>query len=219
MANSCGNTTTGPCGVRKMNGLSATETVMLRPDQVDPAWKVVGFGDLGWRRQAGDREAAPNGWVALRAWFMNGEALEQDLFLTPNIIEQQRVANRRNGRPRRRLSRRPGLAARPRLVVVWYMDGVNLMGGASILGVSRNDLKIVGAGDIDGVKKPDLVWQQTSGGLVGAWLLNGARQPVESSSVPVRRLPGGKSAASSTWTATAGLTCSGRTTPVPLACG
>ncbi len=59
---------------------------------------------------------------------------------------------------------------------VWYMNGATRIGSEYLnpSTVGGNDWKIVGAGDVNGDQKPDLIWQQSSGGLIGAWLMNGA---------------------------------------------
>jgi hypothetical protein len=61
-------------------------------------------------------------------------------------------------------------------LVVWYMNGSTRIGLDSLnpSAIDGNDWKIVGAGDVNGDVKPDLIWQQTSSGLIGAWLMNGA---------------------------------------------
>ena len=61
-------------------------------------------------------------------------------------------------------------------LVVWYMNGSTRIGLESLnpSAIDGNDWKIVGAGDVNGDVKPDLIWQQTSSGLIGAWLMNGA---------------------------------------------
>ena len=51
------------------------------------------------------------------------------------------------------------------------MIGSSSLNPASVVG---NDWKIVGAGDLNGDLKPDLVWQQTSTNMLGAWIMNGA---------------------------------------------
>ena len=59
---------------------------------------------------------------------------------------------------------------------VWYMNGTTRIGSGSLnpAAVDGNDWKIVGADDVNGDLKPDLIWQQSSTGLIGAWLMNGA---------------------------------------------
>ncbi len=60
-------------------------------------------------------------------------------------------------------------------LVVWYMNGTTRTGSSALnpASVAGNDWKIVGAGDFNGDLKPDLVWQQTSTNLLGAWIMNG----------------------------------------------
>jgi peptidyl-Asp metalloendopeptidase len=164
----------GAVGLWKMNGISATETVLLTPGQVDPVWKMVGSGDLDgddkpeivWQHQTG-------GWLC--AWFMTGTSVQQVVFLNPNRADTNEwkiaaVADI-NGDAKADLiwqHHQGGL-------VVWYMNGATRIGSAYLnpWSVAGNDWKIVGAGDVNGDLKPDLIWQQSSGGLLGAWLMNG----------------------------------------------
>ena len=166
----------GGVGLWEMNGLSAGEIVMLTPAQVDPVWKMVGSGDLNgdgkpeivWQHQTG-------GW--LLAWFMNGEA-----------VQQHRVSHAQPGHDTAwQIAAIADVNGDARADLIWQHDS----GGAASLvherhnphrqcslsirrRVAGNDWKIVGAGDINGDLKPDLIWQQSSTGLIGAWLMNGA---------------------------------------------
>ena len=148
---------------------------MLTPGQVDPVWKMVGSGDLNgdgkpeivWQHRTG-------GW--LLAWFMNGDAVQQPVYLTPNQVTdtawQIAAIADVNGDARADLIWQHTKGA----LQVWYMNGTTRIGSQSLnpAAVAGNDWKIVGAADINGDLKPDLIWQQSSTGLIGAWLMNGA---------------------------------------------
>ncbi len=157
----------------RMSGLSAAAVTFLGPGPVDLAWQLAGTGDLNgdgkpeivWRHSAG--------W--LYTWYMNGQILQHGEYLNPNWIDTPlwklvAVADF-NGDKKADLiwqHDHGGLA-------VWYMNGSHLI-GSSLLNPSSifgNDWKIVGAGDMNGDLKPDLIWQQTSTNVLGAWIMNG----------------------------------------------
>jgi len=162
----------GSVSLWKMIGLSAGATVSLSPGQVDPVWRMVGSGDLNgdgkpeivWQHQV-------DGWLS--AWFMNGEAVQQAVFLTPNRVDTAwRVAAIAdiNGDLKADLIWQHDQG----WLAVWYMNGAKSIGSAYLnpSSIGGNDWKIVGAGDVNGDQKPDLIWQHSSGGLLSAWLMN-----------------------------------------------
>ena len=163
----------GAVALWQMDGLSAAQVTYLGPGPVDLAWQIAGTGDLNgdgkpeiiWRHSAG--------W--LYAWFMNGTSLQQGAYLTPNHIDTSlwkivAVADM-NGDGKADLIWQHDAG----YLVVWYMSGTSMIGSSSLTpaSVAGNDWKIVGAGDLNGDLKPDLVWQQTSTNRLGAWIMNG----------------------------------------------
>jgi hypothetical protein len=58
---------------------------------------------------------------------------------------------------------------------VWYMNGTNIIGGASLPSVSDLNWQIVGTGDFNGDGQVDILWRYNgSGGANAVWYMNGA---------------------------------------------
>lgn len=70
-------------------------------------------------------------------------------------------------------------------LAVWYMEGVTAT-GAALLSPSQAPLnwKIVGAADVDGDGKPDLLWQDPTSGRVGVWYMDGIVAKATAALVP-----------------------------------
>jgi hypothetical protein len=133
---------------------------------------MVGSGDLDgdgkpeilWHHQTG-------GWLV--AWFTDGRAVQQAVYLNPNRLDTAWTVAaladfNGDGKADLVLQHDDGRLG------VWYMNGTTLAGSAYLnpSSIGASDWRIVGAGDIDGDTKADLVWLSGSG-VVGAWLMNG----------------------------------------------
>jgi hypothetical protein len=58
---------------------------------------------------------------------------------------------------------------------VWYMNGTNIIGGASLPSVSDLNWQIVGTGDFNGDGQVDILWRYNgTGGANAVWYMNGA---------------------------------------------
>jgi hypothetical protein len=162
----------GTVALWTMNGVTATATQFLTPARVDPAWRMIGSGDL-------DGNGAPeivwqhrDGW--LLAWFMSGTSAAQAVYLTPNRVDAAwKIVGLGdfNGDLRADLVWQHDSG----MLAVWYMNGTTSTGSSllSPSSVGGTAWQVVGVGDINGDLKTDLVWQESSSGLVGAWLMNG----------------------------------------------
>ncbi len=163
----------GALSLWTMNGLAPTATVLFQPGSVDPVWKVAGSGDL-------DGDGKPeiiwqhmDGWLS--AWWVNGPILQASVFLNPNQISPAwkivAVADM-NGDAKADLIWRHDQG----WLSVWYMNGPNLTSSTLLTPnqVADSSWTVVGAGDLNGDAKPDLIWQHTTGGWLSAWLMNGA---------------------------------------------
>ena len=60
-------------------------------------------------------------------------------------------------------------------VVVWLMDGANILTAAHVTTVNNTSWHIEALGDFDGDGKTDLAWRNVSTGDVVIWLMNGVR--------------------------------------------
>jgi peptidyl-Asp metalloendopeptidase len=155
-----------------MDGLTATQQVMLNPSVADPAWNIVGTGDLDgngkpeivWQRTDGQ----------LCAWFMNGDSMQQWSYLSPRQVEAAwkvvAVADVNGDAKADVIWQHDGGS-----LAVWYMSGAKMTSYALLKPGTAGDTnwKIVGAGDMNSDGKPDLIWRHQSTGVLVAWFMNG----------------------------------------------
>ena len=167
----------GYLAVWNMSGDSMMTSSSLNPGRVsDPNWRIAATGDLNgdgrpdlvWQHITG-------GWLGV--WFMNGKSVIYDALLEPNQIlsNDWRIvaAADMNGDGKADLIWQHLTGG---WLAVWYMNGNTVTSNRLLTPaqISGNDWRIVGAGDFNGDGKPDLVWQHTSGGWLGVWLMNGS---------------------------------------------
>ena len=127
------------------------------------------FGDLVWQNDN-------DGYLA--TWLMNGLTLNDSVLLHPN----------------RELDLGWKIVATPRMnpdfktdvvwqhqtsghVALWTMNGATILESALFEPgrVSDTGWKIVASGDVNGDRKPDLIWRHQSQGWIAAWLMDGIR--------------------------------------------
>jgi autotransporter-associated beta strand protein len=58
-------------------------------------------------------------------------------------------------------------------VLVWNMDGTNVVGHSLYQGSEESDLRIAGLGDLNGDGRGDILWRNDESGQVKAWLMTG----------------------------------------------
>jgi hypothetical protein len=161
----------GAVALWEMSGVTALSTGSLSPGHVDPAWRMVGSGDLNgdgypeivWQHSAG--------WLA--AWFMSGSAVSELIYLTPNRVDTAwRIAAlgdlNADGRDDLIWQHVHGSLG------VWFMNGA-VMQSTALLAPSAVPAgwQVSGVGDMNADGRPDLLWQHLTSGMVGAWLMNG----------------------------------------------
>jgi hypothetical protein len=158
-----------------MNGSVLTGGGFLDPTALpDPGWSLVGTHDFN-----GDRETdllwrhGVSGENVL--WYMNGRTLVSGTFLTPAALADTRwrVAGTGDfdgdGKPD--IVWHHGVSGE---VVLWYMDGSRLVGGAFTDPPALADTtwRVVGVADFNDDHRPDLVWRHAQGGLVVWFMAN-----------------------------------------------
>jgi hypothetical protein len=170
--------TTGDVSMWRMNGTVMVSGTLLNPDRVtDTNWKIAGTGDFNgdghpdvlWHHQS-------EGWLSV--WLMNGANQVGGISLTPDRVADANwkvVATADfNGDGKRDLVWHHATTGQ---VSVWFMDGARMTSGTLITpeGVADTNWKVVGAGDFNGDRKPDLIWHNQATGQLSAWLMNGTR--------------------------------------------
>jgi hypothetical protein len=168
----------GAIALWRMNGTTMQGGDPFSPGQVmDTNWKIVGTGDFNgdghpdllWHHQA-------QGLLAL--WVMNGLNQVSGSSLVPDRVTDTnwRVAATGdfNGDGWRDIIWQHQTNGS---ISAWLMNGTRLVSGTLLTpsSVADTNWKIVGAGDFNGDRKTDLVWQNQSTGHLSVWFMDGTR--------------------------------------------
>jgi hypothetical protein len=145
--------------------LSGTGTA---PGSTIPVGDLNGDGrvDLLWRNQSSG---------LLYAWFMNGVTQSSGAYLNPSAVDSSWVVvgmGDFNGDGKTDLlwwQQTTGI------LYVWYMNGVVRTGGAylSPAQVPDTNWKVEGVADLNGDKKPDILWRNQVTGELYVWFMDG----------------------------------------------
>ena len=165
--------TSGVALVWFMDGAMATGLAALIPSQVTTNWRIAGVADVNGDGKPDilwQDETAGNVGV----WIMDGVSATTALPLVPgSVATSWRLAGAGdfNG------DGKPDLVwhdVTDGLSGVWFMDGVTRT-GFSFLNPAQvaTTWRIAGVADLNGDGKPDILWQDETGGFVAVWFLNG----------------------------------------------
>lgn len=140
----------------------------------DPAWKIVGAGDLDGDGFADLVWQRSDGWLAV--WFMRGATVVTTRYLDiPQVSDphwQIAAVADLNGDGRADLIWRESTSG---WLAAWYLRGtaITFQQYLSQAQVADFSWQIVAAGKPDGTGVPAIVWQNTTDGTVALWYMGG----------------------------------------------
>ena len=170
--------TNGSIATWYLEAKNVIATSRLSIDRVaDVNWRIVGSGDLngdGYADVVWQHETTGQ----LAVWYLSGTQVVATLPLSIDRVEDTnwkiRAVGDANG---------DGFAdlfwqhTTQGWLAVWFMRGAEAIATESMSPARVPDIswRVAGAGDIDGDRKADLLWQNDGDGRVAAWLMDGTR--------------------------------------------
>jgi len=166
------NTSTGIVSMWLMNGTTSAGWKLIVSDAGNAAWTVAGVGDFN-----GDGKAdilwrnTSTGIVTM--WLMNGTSMTDWANIVGGGNTDWTVAGVGdfNGDGKADILWRNTSTG---IVTMWLMNGTTSVGWGLIVSDAGNAAwTVAGVGDFNGDGKADILWQNTSTGMVTMWLMNG----------------------------------------------
>jgi hypothetical protein len=169
------NEKTGALAAWFLQNTTVTSNAYLSISPVtDLTWKLRGVGDtngdgladLVWQNASDGR---------LAVWFMSGAQVIQTSMLSiprvPNTSWKVRASGDTNGDGRSDLIWQNASSGE---LAVWFLNGPAVIGTGylSVRFVRDTDWRIVGAHDVNGDRRADILWQHADGSLA-TWFLDG----------------------------------------------
>jgi len=159
-----------------MNGVNLISGTFTNPSALaDANWKIVGTSDFNrdgkadflWRHAVSGENAV---------WFMDGVDLISGTFTSPSALADMNWQMVGTGD-----FNRDGKAdflwrhAVSGEIVMWFMDGTNLVSGTFTTPPAIADIswRIAGTGDFNQDGKPDILWHHEVSGQIKLWYMDG----------------------------------------------
>jgi len=156
-----------------LKGSQVVATNFLSTNRIDPSWKIKGVGDLNGDHRADLVWQSDSGQLAV--WYMSGFQVIGNAWLSINQMSDPNwkivAAGDLDGDGHADLIWQDKVNG---WLGVWLMNGSQVLSGRNLSTPKMTDpgWTIVGATDVNGDGKADLLWQHADG-HVAAWQMNG----------------------------------------------